>query len=128
MDVEESRRGLCLPAGVILTVHATYSFKLRTTHHAHPGAEGLDHHLRPSRLSAVYCLGVAAAMARKVLHPPTWAGAGSAPATGTLSSWLSRRFGQEPQQALLGPAGVRPGPCLVPHLSRTAAAGRPDPT
>ncbi|XP_033080142.1 uncharacterized protein LOC117091648 isoform X2 [Trachypithecus francoisi] len=21
------------------------SFKLRTTHHAHPGAEGLDHHL-----------------------------------------------------------------------------------
>lgn len=23
MDVEESRRGLCLPAGVILTVHAT---------------------------------------------------------------------------------------------------------
>ncbi|XP_065390848.1 uncharacterized protein isoform X2 [Macaca fascicularis] len=86
------------------------SFKLRTTHHAHPGAEGPDRHLRPCRLSAVSCLGVAAAMVRKVLHPPTWAGAGSAPATGILSSWLS------PQQALLGPAGGRPGPCLVPHL------------
>ncbi|XP_072872239.1 uncharacterized protein SMIM47 isoform X1 [Chlorocebus sabaeus] len=34
-------------------------------------------------LSAVSCLGVAAAVARKVLHPPPWAGAGSAPATGT---------------------------------------------
>ncbi|XP_025223264.1 uncharacterized protein LOC112612667 [Theropithecus gelada] len=92
------------------------SFKLRTTHHGHPGAEGPDRHLRPSRLSAVFCLGVATAMARKVLHPPSWAGAGSAPATGILSSWLSQRFGQEPQQALLGPAVVLPGPCLVLHL------------
>ncbi|PNJ41744.1 uncharacterized protein LOC100937188 isoform X2 [Pongo abelii] len=45
------------------------SFKLRTTHHAHPGAEGSDHHSHPSRLSAVSCLGVAAAMGRKVLAP-----------------------------------------------------------
>ncbi|XP_055093227.1 uncharacterized protein [Symphalangus syndactylus] len=57
------------------------SFQPRTTHHAHPGAEGPDHHsVRTEEAacyswrcippdSAVSCLGVAAAMARKVLAP-----------------------------------------------------------